>query len=61
MDVQSVIAIPIPCLHPSPPLRSEKRKECRDSGAAIRKLLEMDLKPRDIMTRQASGAIPCAA
>jgi len=32
---------------------SEKRKECRDAGAAVRKLLELDLKPRDIMTRQA--------
>lgn len=31
----------------------EKREECRRAGQAIRTLLEMDLKPRDIMTRQA--------
>ena len=30
-----------------------KLDECFRAGAAIRKLLEMDLKPRDIMTRQA--------
>ncbi len=31
----------------------EKRGECRAVGAAVRRLLEMDLKPRDIMTRRA--------
>jgi dihydroxy-acid dehydratase len=31
----------------------DKMKECHDAGAAIRKLLELDLKPRDIMTRAA--------
>jgi dihydroxy-acid dehydratase len=30
-----------------------KIEECRQAGAAIRKLLELDLKPRDIMTRAA--------
>ncbi len=30
-----------------------KLKECFDSGAAIRTLLEKDIKPRDIMTREA--------
>jgi dihydroxy-acid dehydratase len=30
-----------------------KREECFAAGAAIRRLLELDLKPRDIMTRQA--------
>eukprot|EP00968_Pinguiococcus_pyrenoidosus_P026302 scaffold7067_cov245-Pinguiococcus_pyrenoidosus.AAC.15 len=30
-----------------------KLDECRRAGAAIKTLLEMDLKPRDIMTRQA--------
>lgn len=30
-----------------------KIQECKDAGAAIRRLLEMDLKPRDIMTREA--------
>ncbi len=31
----------------------EKRAECREVGAAIRHLLERDIKPRDIMTRRA--------
>ncbi len=31
----------------------QKIEECRQAGAAIRRLLERDLKPRDIMTRQA--------
>ncbi|HJL02856.1 MAG TPA: dihydroxy-acid dehydratase [Polyangiaceae bacterium LLY-WYZ-15_(1-7)] len=30
-----------------------KKDECRRAGAAIRRLLELDLKPRDIMTREA--------
>lgn len=36
-----------------PAVDADKVKECHESGAAIRKLLEMDLKPRDIMTREA--------
>jgi dihydroxy-acid dehydratase len=31
----------------------KKLQECFDAGAAVRNLLEMDLKPRDIMTRDA--------
>ena len=31
----------------------KKLEECRQAGAAIRHLLELDLKPRDIITRQA--------
>jgi len=31
----------------------EKKAECHATGAAMLKLLEMDLKPKDIMTRQA--------
>ena len=30
-----------------------KLEECRRAGAAVRRLLELDLKPRDIMTREA--------
>jgi dihydroxy-acid dehydratase len=30
-----------------------KLEECRQAGAAVRRLLELDLKPRDIMTRDA--------
>ena len=37
----------IPAEHPS------KLEECVKAGAAIRNLLELDLKPRDIMTREA--------
>jgi dihydroxy-acid dehydratase len=37
----------IPAEHP------DKLKECFAAGQAIKKLLELDLKPRDIMTRQA--------
>lgn len=36
-----------------PALSPEKQQECRQSGVAIRRLLELDLKPRDIMTRKA--------
>jgi dihydroxy-acid dehydratase len=32
---------------------AEKREECHRVGAAIRRLLEEDIRPRDIMTRQA--------
>ncbi len=32
---------------------SEKTDECRRAGAAIRRLLEADIKPKDIMTRKA--------
>jgi dihydroxy-acid dehydratase len=30
-----------------------KRQECHEAGAAIRRMLELDLKPRDVMTRPA--------
>ncbi len=36
-----------------PAVDPKKNEECLKAGAAIRKLLEMDLKPRDIMTREA--------
>lgn len=34
-------------------LLSEKMQECLRAGAAIRLMLERDIKPRDIMTRKA--------
>ena len=37
----------IPAEHP------DKLTECREAGSAVRQLLERDLKPRDIMTRDA--------
>ena len=36
-----------------PALSAEKQQECIAAGAAVRLLLERDIKPRDIMTRQA--------
>jgi dihydroxy-acid dehydratase len=36
-----------------PAVDADKIQECRSAGAVIRKLLELDLKPRDIMTRSA--------
>ena len=36
-----------------PALDPRKLEECEHAGTAIRHLLEMDIKPRDIMTRQA--------
>ena len=36
-----------------PAVDPDKGKECHQAGAAIRRLLEQDLKPRDIMTRAA--------
>jgi dihydroxy-acid dehydratase len=36
-----------------PATSPEKQEECRQAGAAIRVLLEKDIKPRDIMTRKA--------
>lgn len=37
----------------APAVSREKAEECSRAGQAIRKLLELDLKPRDIMTREA--------
>ena len=37
----------------APALSDEKRDECLGVGAVVRRLLEQDLKPRDIMTRAA--------
>jgi dihydroxy-acid dehydratase len=36
-----------------PAVDPAKLEECRQAGAAINRLLELDLKPRDIMTRKA--------
>src|SRR6218665_103412 len=37
----------------NPALSEDKQKECAAAGAAIKLLLEKDIKPRDIMTRKA--------
>ncbi len=43
----------LPYSSSNPALSPEKQKECLDAGKAIRHLMEMDIKPSDIMTRKA--------
>jgi dihydroxy-acid dehydratase len=43
----------LPYSSSTPATAPEKQDECRRAGAAVRRLLELDLKPRDIMTRAA--------
>ncbi|SDD22263.1 dihydroxy-acid dehydratase [Niabella drilacis] len=43
----------LPYSSSNPALSEEKKQECAAAGKAIRLLLERDIKPRDIMTRQA--------
>jgi dihydroxy-acid dehydratase len=43
----------LPYSSSNPALSEAKQKECRDAGKAIRILLEKDIKPSDIMTREA--------
>ena len=43
----------LPYSSSNPALSEEKQQECKAVGAAIRVLLEKDIKPKDIMTRQA--------
>jgi dihydroxy-acid dehydratase len=47
------LGMSLPYSSSNPALSEEKKKECHDAGAAIRLLLEKDIKPRDIMTRNA--------
>ena len=47
------LGMSLPYSSSTPAVDPGKLEECRRAGAAIRKLLEMDLKPRDIMTRAA--------
>lgn len=43
----------LPYSSSNPALSREKSAECQEAGKAIHRLLELDLKPRDIMTREA--------
>src|SRR6201995_3585707 len=43
----------LPFSSSNPALSEKKKKECEAIGAAIKLLLEKDIKPRDIMTRKA--------
>ncbi|MDX1962562.1 MAG: dihydroxy-acid dehydratase [Pirellulales bacterium] len=47
------LGMSLPYSSSTPAVDPLKRDECRRAGAAIKKLLELDLKPRDIMTRAA--------
>ncbi len=47
------LGMTLPYSSSSPAMDDIKRDECKRAGAAIRHLLEQDLKPRDIMTRAA--------
>jgi dihydroxy-acid dehydratase len=47
------LGMSLPYSSSSPADSKEKKDECFRAGSAIKTLLEMDLKPRDIMTREA--------
>ncbi len=47
------LGMSLPYSGSTPAETEDKRKECEAAGAAIRVLLERDIKPRDIMTRAA--------
>ena len=47
------LGMSLPYSSSNPALSDNKKKECEDAGKAIKILLEKDIKPRDIMTREA--------
>lgn len=47
------LGMSLPYSSSNPALSEEKQQECRAAGKAIRVLLEKDIKPSDIMTREA--------
>jgi dihydroxy-acid dehydratase len=47
------LGMSLPYSSSNPALSEDKQKECLEAGAAIRLLLEKDIKPKDIMTRKA--------
>ncbi|NIG57262.1 dihydroxy-acid dehydratase [Chitinophaga sp. Cy-1792] len=47
------LGMSLPYSSSNPALSAAKRKECEDAGQYIRLLLEKDIKPRDIMTKEA--------
>lgn len=47
------LGMSLPYSSSNPALSEEKKKECLQAGAAMRNLLEKDIKPSDIMTRKA--------
>jgi dihydroxy-acid dehydratase len=47
------LGMSLPYSSSNPALSEEKKAECRNAGKAIRELMEKDIKPSDIMTRNA--------
>lgn len=47
------LGMSVPFSSSSPAVSPEKNQECLDAGAYLRRLLERDLKPRDILVREA--------
>lgn len=47
------LGMSLPYSSSNPALSKAKKQECLDAGQAMKKLLELDVKPRDIMTRKA--------
>ena len=47
------LGMSLPYSSSNPALSENKRKECYDAGKAIRVLMERDIKPKDIMTKEA--------
>ncbi len=47
------LGMSLPYSSSNPALSEDKQRECETAGIAIRYLLEKDIKPRDIMTREA--------
>ena len=47
------LGMSLPYSSSNPALSPEKAKECEEAGKAIRLMLEKDIKPRDIMTKEA--------
>jgi dihydroxy-acid dehydratase len=47
------LGMSLPYSSSNPALSADKQKECEAAGAAIKLLLEQDIKPSDIMTREA--------
>lgn len=48
-----VLGMTLPYSSSAPAVSAQKAKECADVGFAIKHLLELDLKPREIMTKRA--------
>ena len=47
------LGMSLPFSSSNPALSEDKKKECEEAGKAIKRLLEKDIKPRDIMSRKA--------